>query len=92
MPGIGHGPAASFPHECGYSARVDNDTLRVALAAVLGPLFWGLMRYLWGLLPGARRRAAREARRREESAERAALRGRQLAHWLRRCLGRLKRG
>lgn len=69
-----------------YTRTMDNDTLRVLLAAALGPLFWDAMRGLWrrirDSLPGASRRAEAERRRREEAQNRAASLGRQLGRWL----------
>ena len=73
------GPAA-------YTAAMDDNTLRILLLAVLAPLFWGLMRWLWArlvaLVPGASSRAARESRRREESLQGSYSLGRQLGRWL----------
>lgn len=77
-----------FRHDGGaaYTGAMDDNTLRVILAAVLAPLFWGLMRWLWAqlvaLIPGASDRAARERRRREESLQGSYSLGRQLGRWL----------
>jgi hypothetical protein len=84
-----------FSARLAYTARVSDDSLRIVLAAVLGPLFWGLLGYLWDkfkwLLPGAYNRAARDRSRREESLQRATGFGRQLGGWLGNRLRRLKR-
>lgn len=78
-----------------YTAAMDDNTLRVVLAAVLAPLFWGLMRWLWSrlaaLVPGARERAARERSRREQSLQGSYSLGRQLGRWLGGRAGRRKR-
>jgi hypothetical protein len=67
--------------DCGYSPGVDNDTLRLVLAAALAPLIWGPVR-LW-VDRRAAKHAARDARRREKKLQRAYLLGRKLARWLR---------
>lgn len=69
-----------------YTAQMDDNTLRIVLAAVLGPLFWGFARWAWERLkasiPGASRRAEANRRRREESANGSYSIGRQFGRWL----------
>lgn len=65
---------------------MDDNTLRVMLAAALGPAFWGLVFYLWERGPG-RGRARRAAEQREKSRQRALLFGRKLGAW---CARRLR--
>ena len=57
------------------------NTLRIILAAVIGPMFWAVVMSL--LEARASRRASSDRRRREESLQRAYRFGRKLARLLR---------
>lgn len=65
---------------------MDNDTLRIVLAAALAPLVWAPVH--WLVDRRAAKNAARDAARRVDQLERAENFGRQLARRLRSLLGR----
>jgi hypothetical protein len=64
-----------------YTRGMENNTLRVILAAALAPVIWGPVR--WLVDRRAAKHAARDASRREQHLHRAYLLGRKLARWLR---------
>jgi membrane protein YqaA with SNARE-associated domain len=63
---------------------MDNDTLRIALAASLGPLLWGFIRYF--VERYQEKHAARIERRRQARREWMQSMGERAGRWVRRLI------